>query len=117
MRTRSASNAHPSVDDEDGGLVSGNINRPFRAADRCNRLRRNDLKSITAGFRRNLDQQGLAIELNRSNPALPPAPQGKTSALFGDDRDSCAAVQSLRVAYRVFRGAALNCRLRGGALN
>jgi hypothetical protein len=118
MIARSASDSDPAIDDKDGSLCFGDINRPLRAAHPGDRLRCDDLKSIPTRSPQNIDQQRLAAEFDRIHAALAASILYSISgANFGNDRYPALAMQRLRGADRIFRSASHIGGLRGGDFN
>jgi hypothetical protein len=100
------------MDDKNGRLVFGGINRPLRAAHRRYRLRRNDLEFICTLW--DLEQQSLTAKLNRIHTTVSIAiMQGVSGAIFDDDGDPRFAMDRLRGEGRTLQRASHGGGLRG----
>ena len=118
MIARSPSDSDPPIDDKDRSLFFGDINCPLRAAHPGDRLRCNDLKSISTRFLQNFDQQGFAAEFDRIHAAFAAAIlQSISGTVFGDDRHPALAMQRLRGDGRIFWRASQVGGLGGGDFN
>src|SRR3954471_3516363 len=102
-----AAHADTAVSHEDGGLGLRHIDRPFRAAHRGDRLRRQDLEGIAAGLLGHLDQQRFAAQLHGVYMSVAVSVlKFKSGTAFGNDRDAVVAAPGLRTGSRWRRRAA-----------
>jgi hypothetical protein len=103
MTTGSSPNGDPPVDDKNGSLVFDDVDRPLRAAYRRNRLRCDNPICLRTGSLRNLEQQGLAAQVDCIHTAIAIAiEQGKSGAIFGHDGHPVLATESLHGAGHIF---------------